>query len=514
MAKTGYWTEGKLVNGTNVGGGKFVEGAAPSGGGGGGNVPIRNYAQESGGYGSAGEGSGPTLRPRGQNETAAEYADFIRSSPFLIPDSNSGSGYRSASQTDYNNFASSYIAPVQTPVSTTVNGSQLGSQAMGAIGQGIGANYFSKIYGDNAGLGKIDPATGMLIIDDEEKKKDQPKKDKTQEEYMKEALDFYNKEPEVNSEQIRRQADNEAGLDAARQQKNNTQGAINAITAKMNADLLQLRDVGSREGVTEAVYGGQQATISREATIKLLPLQAQLAVDQGNFQMAQERADDLFKLRFEDATRKADRWMKAAERGYDNYTKAEQKKLDGIKQVYSDRKSIVSDLTNYAQTVGMEALQAGNTNAWKSLTNMQFPDPTSANFESQLAAVKNQIAKYGGTIEQQGRPMQLSDGRDVLVDQQGNIIKTIGGAKTKEEKNVFDDARRTVQQYKKEGYSRADFENEYRKANAANGQSPEEVELPLTVKKALDDTFGAEAAPVTPEKTPYWGGNWNPLNWF
>jgi hypothetical protein len=73
-----------------------------------------------------------------------------------------------------------------------------------------------------------------------------------------------------------------------RQEVNNYTSQLNAVIAKQNQDLLQLRGVGSREGVTEAVYGGQAATINREAAIKALPLQAAVATAQGNLSLAQD----------------------------------------------------------------------------------------------------------------------------------------------------------------------------------------------------------------------------------
>lgn len=72
----------------------------------------------------------------------------------------------------------------------------------------------------------------------------------------------------------------------AQRQMNDTQNAINAITTRLNTDLANLRGVGANEGVTEAVYGQQSSQIIREGNNLLLPLQAQLAADQGNLELA------------------------------------------------------------------------------------------------------------------------------------------------------------------------------------------------------------------------------------
>jgi hypothetical protein len=81
---------------------------------------------------------------------------------------------------------------------------------------------------------------------------------------------------------------------------NNATSQLNNIVAKQQQDLLSVRGTGSREGVTEAVYGGQQATINREAAIAALPIQAALAGAQGNLQLAQQHLDTLVKMKTEE----------------------------------------------------------------------------------------------------------------------------------------------------------------------------------------------------------------------
>lgn len=418
-----------------------------------------------------------------------------------------------------NELSSTWNSDVQSmlsslPVSTTVSGAQLGSQRIGTIGAGLGTNYVSSIYGNNAGLGEIDPATGLLIKK-EDKDKKQPAKVKTEADYLKEAMDMYSGQPEVNSEDIRKGAERDSGLAQAQSQRDSTRSAINSITTKMNTDLLRLRAIGDREGVTEAVYGGQQAQISREATIKLLPLQAQLAIDQGNFEMAQERTNNLFKLRFEDATKKADRWMQAAKLGYENYSKAEQNKLNEINKTYSNRNSVVSDLTNFAQSTANELLKSGNKAGYNALTTMVMPDSTSPNFESELAKAKAKISQYGSQIpadtQAGAKPthMQLSDGSDVLVDKEGNIVKVIGGPKVPE--STFKKTETTLQEYRDNGYSRQEVEDEWKQANASANQDPSEVILPLTVQSALNKIYGEKP----PEEAPADSGKrwYKPWTW-
>lgn len=88
----------------------------------------------------------------------------------------------------------------------------------------------------------------------------------------------------------------ESGLDEKKNTMNALASQLNQIKAQKDANLLQLRDVGAKEGVTEAVYGGQQAQIEREATIKSLPLAAQFATAQADYQAAQEHVDKYFSI--------------------------------------------------------------------------------------------------------------------------------------------------------------------------------------------------------------------------
>ena len=102
---------------------------------------------------------------------------------------------------------------------------------------------------------------------------------------MKLAKEFQPQEPErIDREKIMK----EVGLTQALKEQQKLANQISAITAQKEAQLLQLRGVAGAEGVTEAVYGGQQAQIERETAIKLLPLTAQYEAASGNVQAAKE----------------------------------------------------------------------------------------------------------------------------------------------------------------------------------------------------------------------------------
>lgn len=69
---------------------------------------------------------------------------------------------------------------------------------------------------------------------------------------------------------------------------------LKTIEAKAQADQLSLE--GQGRGIPEAIIGGQQAKIQREAAIKALPVAALLEAAQGRYEAAQSHVDTMFKI--------------------------------------------------------------------------------------------------------------------------------------------------------------------------------------------------------------------------
>jgi len=80
---------------------------------------------------------------------------------------------------------------------------------------------------------------------------------------------------------------------------NSLQGQINSITARRDAQSLSLE--GQGRGQTDSFVGGEQARISREASIQALPIQAQLATAQDDLDSARSYASQLFQAQSQDA---------------------------------------------------------------------------------------------------------------------------------------------------------------------------------------------------------------------
>lgn len=87
------------------------------------------------------------------------------------------------------------------------------------------------------------------------------------------------------------------GVERARETSRGYTDSINAIVAKSQAD--QLSVTGQGRGIPEAIIGGQQAQISREAAIQALPIAAQQAAAQGNLEQAQSHLENVYRIKSE-----------------------------------------------------------------------------------------------------------------------------------------------------------------------------------------------------------------------
>lgn len=136
-------------------------------------------------------------------------------------------------------------------------------------------------------------------------------------------------QPESVEQMYKKMPEKRAFEDASRE-VNKYSSQINAIVTKSQAD--QLAAIGQGRGIPEAIIGGQQAQIAREAAIQALPLQALLANAQGNKELAQQQLDTMFKLKMQDAQSQYDYKTKVLGLVYDYATNAEKRRLDDIQR--------------------------------------------------------------------------------------------------------------------------------------------------------------------------------------
>lgn len=300
------------------------------------------------------------------------------------------------------------------PISTSVSASSLSSQSSptGVAGTIPSApsrtNYQGTAVGGNVGVG-ANPENGLIPTSSAtstgtEAEGQAPKEDATS--MYQKAMDKLFKQKDSQDELYSKAMD-ESGIQQARQQMQNTQNSINAITSKMNSDLLQLRGTAAQEGVTEAVYGGQQAQITREATIQLLPLQAQLAADQGNLEMAESNLDTLFKIYSKDAEDSYNLYANQAKMYYDKATKDEQRQYDANLMRMKEESAATDDWAKWQRDIMGKAMTE-NPRLFNALK--QIIPPTNSTSPTYKQDQQNYIADLMEAGGQYGVVSQVGSG--------------------------------------------------------------------------------------------------------
>jgi hypothetical protein len=210
----------------------------------------------------------------------------------------------------------------------------------------------------------------------------------------------------------------------ARSDVNNYTSQLNSIVAKQQADLLRLRGTGSEQGVTEAVYGGQQATINREAAIAALPVQASLAAAQGNLEMAQQHVDKLFQLKSQDALTSWQYKTSLIDSVWNAASKFDQARLDDLKvkegQAFEMQKYNMSLAQDWAKT----AIEYGQSSLASQFMTL---DPKAQDFQTKFAQLQGKVSKPVTPKSRQTQVVEMG-GKHFLIDTQtGETIKDLSG---------------------------------------------------------------------------------------
>ena len=186
----------------------------------------------------------------------------------------------------------------------------------------------------------------------------------------------------------------ETQLFQKQQQQTNIQNALNAETTRMNLDLQGLRGVGAKEGVTEAVYGQQAAEVTREAMVRILPLQAQLAMAQNDVEMAQQRTDTLFKIYKEDADRRVDFYNAQIKAVYDDSTKKEQRQYDANISQKNYERDLIKTQIDAQNKIANTLLSNGNMAGYNAVMGIKPPSDFSG-LNKYNKEIGETVLKYG-----------------------------------------------------------------------------------------------------------------------
>ena len=207
--------------------------------------------------------------------------------------------------------------------------------------------------------------------------------------YLKSQKDFVGTPP--SAEKIYQQS-GAAERDAAKQLVNTYTGQLNTIVANRDASNLAL--TGQGRGIPEAIIGGQQAQISKEAAINALPIQALLANAQGNYELAQTHLDETFKIRMADATSQYQYRSDLYKSVYDIADKAQQRQLDAKQKTADQNFSLYRDFINFNRDAYKDyGIVAGS--ALAKLPTLDTSDPNfMQNFSNQQSEASKIYSKF------------------------------------------------------------------------------------------------------------------------
>lgn len=207
-------------------------------------------------------------------------------------------------------------------------------------------------------------------------------------------------------------AEEEAGVQQKQQAVAGFQNQLNAIVAKSQADKLSL--VGQGRGVTEAIIGGQQAQIDREAAIQSLPIAAQLSAAQGDLEMAKEHVNTLFTIRSQDATNRMNYKNKVAEAVYNYATDQQKTALDERRRREDKDFTLLQNTLNYAQSLATSAIANGQPSV---ASRIMALDPNSKTYAQDVASAARGIVvaqKSGGGSNSYSVEMTPEDRRALV----------------------------------------------------------------------------------------------------
>jgi hypothetical protein len=163
----------------------------------------------------------------------------------------------------------------------------------------------------------------------------------------------------------------------------------NQITQITNTrDQKQIGLVGQGRGVPEAIIGGQQAQIGREAAIQALPIQSQLAAAQGDLESARSYLGQLYTAKAQDAQNEYN-YRTALNSSIYQFLDSQEKTRMAANEKELDRNYAESQNNlNFQRQLGMQALEFGQTDLISGISGVDTSSPT---FEQDMAVFTSQM---------------------------------------------------------------------------------------------------------------------------
>lgn len=199
---------------------------------------------------------------------------------------------------------------------------------------------------------------------------------------------------------------------------NSLQSQINTIVANRDAEMLSLE--GQGRGISESIIGGQQAQISREAAIRSLPIQAQLAAAQDDLESARSYASQLFQAQSQDALAKYN-YQKELNSSIFNFLNEKEKRVVAANEKANDRAfSIEQSNRDTLKSLSLQALEYGQGALAAEAMKL---NPSSPTFDQDYGDIMSRLRKPVAAVERETEMF----GSKLIDTQTGEVIKDFGG---------------------------------------------------------------------------------------
>lgn len=236
---------------------------------------------------------------------------------------------------------------------------------------------------------------------------------------------------------VRKKLERETQIKQLRQEEADYASQINTITANRDAAVLSLE--GQGRGQTEGFIGGEQARINREAAIKALPIQAQLAAAQNKVQLAQDHINTWGAILMQDAQNKYNFKKEQFTALKDYLTDVEKLRLAKLEKEndrkYAEKQNNIQQLTAIMSDAAANG-QSGLISQIKTLNPETVTAQQLLNLAGQLrkpvSASKRDTAfdKDGNLVDMQtGEILSQAGGGAVDTQKQQQINETLGLAR-------------------------------------------------------------------------------------
>lgn len=193
-----------------------------------------------------------------------------------------------------------------------------------------------------------------------------------------------------------------SGVTESQKKLNELQAQLGGMTAETQAKQLAMRE----QGISAGAIQGRNVAEERQLAIRALPLQAQIAAEQGNLKIAQDRLNTVFQLKSQDAQNQYNYKSKLIDSVYEFATKQEQERLDEKKIANQQAFQLSSQNRNDANQWAIKALESGDSELMGEINALDANSPT---FQTDLAKLtaRIQIPLEGNTLDDQMKMLQI-----------------------------------------------------------------------------------------------------------